>query len=342
MTDVSIGLLDLFARAPGDVVYFVLVFIAIQASFFMAVGQRMRQLDRRAGRYTVATLGSAIIWGVVLVGLLFSVLANQPPNSILPPLERAAQWAMVLLLGWAFLTADHEELPRFSNAIILVLLWVVVLSYFLTGVPWSSPEARTTGFNISSYNIGLTLGVLVTAVAGAALTLLYIRRILDAPLKIVFFALIAFGAVATLSQATRGTLPGDYAGWMRLTVLGALLIVPAILYRMIVQRLETAAQERIEEEKSKPFINVQPAVHGDMPLPLESIALPTLGNISERDSAPLMKALGLMLEDADPDGFPERVVNSAVNTLKADVGALLKVQDANFADVIYSYNKLLA
>ncbi len=342
MTEVPVDLLDLFARAPGDVVYFVLVFIAVQASFFMALGQRMRLRDRAASRYTLATLGAVIVWGVVLAGLLFGVLANQPTNAILPPLERAAQWAMVLLLGWAFLTADHDRLPRFSNAMILVLLWAVVLGYFLTGVPWSSPAARTSGFNVTNYNIGLTLAVLVTAVAGAALTLLYIRRILDAPLKIIFFALIAFGAVATLSQATRGALPGDYAGWMRLTVLGALLIVPAILYRMIVQRLETAAQERMEEDANRPFINVQPAVHGDMPLPLESIALPTLGSISERDSAPLMKALGLMLEDADPDGFPERVVNAAVNTLKADIGALLKVQDANFADVIYSYNKLLA
>ncbi|MBE0704288.1 MAG: hypothetical protein IH582_14155, partial [Afipia sp.] len=344
MTDVSIGLLDLFARAPGDVVYFVLVFIAVQASFFMAFGQRMRRLDRTAGRYTVATLGSAIIWGVVLVGLLFGVLANQPANAILPPLERSAQWAMVLLLGWAFLTADHEELGRLSNIAILVLLWAVVFGYFLTGVPWSSPDMRTTGFNVSSYSIALSTALLITSVVGAALTLIYIRRVLDAPLKIIFFALIAFGAVATLSQAANGTLTGDYSGWMRLTFLGALLIVPAILYRMIVLRLEQSVLDRVQEDASKPFISVQPAAaHGDMPMPLDqSLALPSLGSISERDSAPLMKALGLMLEESDPDGFPERVVKAAVNTLKADIGALLKVQDANFADVIFSYNKLLA
>ncbi|MCC6615634.1 MAG: hypothetical protein IT320_19345 [Anaerolineae bacterium] len=338
------GLLDLFARAPGDVVYFVLVFIAVQASFFMALGQRMRQLDRTAGRYTVATLGSAIIWGVVLVGLLFAVLANQPANAILPPLERAGQWAMVLLLGWAFLTADHEEWGRPSNVVLVILLWVVVFGYFLTGVPWSSPDVRTTGFNESSYSSALSLALLLTAIAGAVLTLVNIRRVLDAPLKIIFFALIAFGAVATLTQSANGTLTEDYSGWMRLTFLGALLIVPAILYRMIVQRLEQGVLERVQEEASKPFISVQPAAaYGEAPMPADqSFALPSLGSVSERDSAPLMKALGLMLEESDPDGFPERIVNAAVNTVKADVGALLKVQDANFADVIYSYNKLLA
>jgi len=338
------GLLDLFARAPGDVVYFVLVFIVVQASFFMALGQRSRQLDRRAGRYTVATLGSAIIWAVVLVGLLFAVLANQPANAILPPLERAAQWAMVLLLGWAFLTADHEDMGRLSNIVIVVLLWVVVFGYFLTGVPWSAPDIRTTDFNVSSYSIGLSVALLITATAGAVLTLVFIRKVLDAPLKIIFFALIAFGAVATLSQAANGTLSGDYSGWLRLTFLGALLIVPAILYRMIIQGLERAVIERVQEEVNKPFISVQPAAaHGEVPMPADqSYALPSLGSVSERDSAPLMKALGLMLEESDPDGFPERIVNAAVNTVKADVGALLKVQDANFADVIYSYNKLLA
>ena len=81
MTDVPIDLLDLFARAPGDVVYFVLVFIAVQASFFMALGQRMRLRDRAGSRYTLATLGAVIVWCVVLAGLLFGVLASQPTNA---------------------------------------------------------------------------------------------------------------------------------------------------------------------------------------------------------------------------------------------------------------------
>lgn len=336
MAEVSTDFLNLLARAPGDLFYFLLTLIVCQATFFMAIGQRMRMTDRPIGRYTLAAGASLAAWGAVMAGLVFGVLTSQPASMILPPLERAAQVIIILMLGWAFLTADHERAKRGANIALLVLLWLVVIGYFATGVEWSRPGGNAAGFNASSFGTAWSVAMLVTAVVGAGLTLFLIRDIFDAPLKIIFFALIAFGAVATLAASLQGGLPGDYSGIMRLAFLGALLLTPAILYRMIVQRYEQNVQANLQIQASAPAVPVEPAsVTGVEPVP-------GYATLSERDSAPLMKALGLILENADPDGFPRQIVTAACNILKADVGALLKLQDANFADVVYSYNKLLA
>ncbi len=335
MNEVSTSFLNLLARPPGDLFYFLLVFLIVIASFGMAVGQRLRIQDRASTRYALAALGVLVAWCVVLLGQFVAVLLDQPVNVILPPLERAVQVVIALVIGWAFLTADHERFGRGSNLLLLALLWGAVIGYVATGIEWSAPSARDTTFNLTAASSTWALTLVAISVAGAVLTLANIRLIFDAPLKVVFFALLAFGSVATLSGS--GALEGDYAGILRLAFLGALLVVPAVLYRLTINRLELAVQTQYAAQSSAPLLPVQPVF-------TPAAAEPSSAQIvlSERDSAPLMKALGMMLEDSDPDAFPRQVVSAVCSLLKADVGALLTVQDANFADVVYSYNKLLA
>ncbi len=100
---------NLFVRPPGDLLYYLAVIALSQAGFFMALGQRLRRpADRTSGRYTLATIGSVIAWALLMVGAMFALLSTQPADAILPPLERVVQVTTILLLAWAFLTADHD------------------------------------------------------------------------------------------------------------------------------------------------------------------------------------------------------------------------------------------
>jgi len=131
---------------------------------------------------------------------------------------------------------------------------------------------------------------------------------------------------------------GSTAGGARLAFVTSLVFMPVVLYRLIVGVLEA------EVDLLRGTVAAQPAavVTGDTssvssstsrlkataplaeevpppaPIPQQMAAAG-----AERESAQLMKALGIMLEKASPDSIPERIIEAALNSLKADVGALL-------------------
>jgi signal transduction histidine kinase len=65
------------------------------------------------------------------------------------------------------------------------------------------------------------------------------------------------------------------------------------------------------------------------------------GSPVERESVQLLKTLGLILEAVNPTSIPERIVIAGLEVLKADVGALLVLQDANYADISAAYNHMM-
>lgn len=342
MTELPNDFLNLFARNPGDIFYFLLTFILLQAAFFIVFGSRSRlQSNRTATRYTIATLVALVAWAVLMVGLIVSALTNQPTNLILPPLERAVQLMIVLVLSWAFVTADHERFGRFSNLALLGFGWAVVIGFFLTFLPWTSPGSAASGFANSSYSILWSAAMVAAATLGSVLTIIFIRSVLDAPLKVIFFALIGFGSLVTLMGALQGMLAGDYVGVLRLTFVGAMLLVPAILYRVVFYRMGQAAELPVPAPIAVPLNVLTMQSSPPVPPPDEGRGSQAVV-FSERESSAVMKALGLMLERPDPEAIPAQIVTSACTTLKGDVGALLSLQDANYADVIYSFNKLLS
>ncbi len=138
MPQTSVDFTNLFVRPPGDLLYYLAVIAVTQAGFFMALGQRLRRPGMRAPqRYTLGTLGVVIAWALLLVGAMFALLTSQPADAILPPLERVVQVATILLLAWAFLTADHDLWGRIPNLILLSLMAVVVVGYIITGIQWA-------------------------------------------------------------------------------------------------------------------------------------------------------------------------------------------------------------
>ncbi len=326
MAQTSVDFTNLFVRPPGDLLYFLVVIAVSQAGFFMALGQRLRRKDIRAsGRYTLAGLGVVITWALLMVGAIIALLSAQPADAILPPLERVVQVTTILLLGWAFLTADHDHWGRAPNLIVLTFLVLVVIGYVVTGVEWSSIYARSD-FNLSVFGVAWTFVAALLSLLGLVLTLIYFRYVVDAPLKLIYFAVLLIGFAATLAQTVQGNIIGDYSGSIRLAFLASLLLMPALTYRMVVAELETEIVTAAPDAAS--------AVR------IETPAVPVV-TAPDRESAQLMKALGIILENATLDTIPEQIVKATISVLKTDIGALLTVQAANYADITWGTDKVM-
>jgi signal transduction histidine kinase len=328
----AIDFTDIFVRSPGDLLFFLAVILMIEAGVFMALERRLRAPgDRGAERYLLAGIGATIVWALLMVGAVFALLTGQNSSVILPPLERVAQVVTILVFGWAFLTAGNEQQwNRAANVVLLVGLALLIVGYIITGVQW--PDiASQTDFNLSIFGVAWTLIPALIALVGIVLMVMYFRLVPDAPLKLVFFVVLLVGYGGTLLQIAQGSIIGDASGVSRLAFLAALPVVPAVIYRMVVSHLTI---ERLSA--SQPIV---PRT-GDDSTPTSMPTVPTVMTPVERESAQLLRALGLILEQPSPAHIPQHVVLTALEILKADVGMLLTLPDANYADVVYAFDAI--
>ena len=316
---------SLFLRPPGDLLYYLIVMAISQAGFFMALGQRVKHPTARAYRQYVLAMGGVVIaWALLLIGALFALLSGQPADSILPPMERIAQVVALVLLGWAFITADSDRWGRAPDIILLLLIGAAALGFVFTGVEWAGDYARSD-FNLSGFGVAWTFNAAVLSAFGVLLLILYFRHIADVPLKLVFFVVTLFGYVGTLVQTAQGNIIGDYSGVIRLTFVAALILVPILIYRVILAHLEKQVED-------KPV--VLPTIRVETPEAPPSSA-------ADREATQLMRALGMMLEHATLETIPERIVTSTLTVLRVDIGALLRVQSANYADIEWGVDKVM-
>lgn len=333
--------LNIFVRSPGDIIYFLGVIAITQAALFMVLGERWRHPELNdTKRYTLALLGVMVSWVVLMLGVLYTVIAAQDINAILPPLERAVNVVMILLIGWAFLTANPDRDARGANIVILLLLALVIGGYILTGVQW--PDAVERGnFNLTTFGVAWTFIPFILSLLGIILLIVYFRSVTDAPLKLVFFVILTFGYGATLLQISQFNLIGNYAGTARLATLAAFPILPAIIYRMVMNHFQMEIRQIAEALPPPDTGGFTPAT-GQTPPPANLLTPVASGPILspvQRDNVQLLKTLGLILEDANPNSIPQRVVTAGLEVLKAEVGAVLTFKDANYADVSAAYDK---
>lgn len=287
-------------------------------------------------RYTLALLGVVFAWSLMLAGVLFIQVTNQSPKLILPPLERAVSAASFLLLGWAFLTADHQRWRTASNSVVLLLLLVVAIAYAVSGIVWIDLAANND-FNLTIFGLFWTFVLFALPVFGILLTILLFSEIINAPLKFVFFVLAALGAGITLLQYQMAQIVplGDYMGIFRLTYTLAQVIVPLVVYFLVVEQYE----QTINRQQSVPTSTPAPTPRVQrQPAPVE-----VQPRVSPSDAlnAQLLKAMGMIIESGDPMDIPAHAVETVLELLRADVGALLRLQDANYADISVAQDRMM-
>jgi signal transduction histidine kinase len=331
--------LDLLVRPPGNLIYFVLIMVISQASLFMAMGERWRlPSDPTARRYSLATTGLVIIWFVVMVGALIALLTNQSAVAILPPLERAATSLSIVLLTWAFLSPESTGRSTLINSSVLLLMVAIVIGYLLTGVDWGG-VAQQLEFNSTPYAVTWAAIPFALSILSIFALIAYFRRIPDAPLKLIFFTLLAIGFGVTMFRLAQGFAAGHDPGPARLAFLAALPLLPAILYRSTLARMQHEISTKARQVTAAPAPAIAPAPVTPIERPLVTPP-PTSISPMQRDSIQLLRTLGLIMEEATPTSIPERIVKSALESLKAEAGALFTLQDANYADIVAGYDRV--
>lgn len=327
----GIDFLNLFVRPPGELLYFFTVIAISLASLFMALSQRLRHPDDpSATRYTLALVGIVLAWILLMLGALLALLTDRQAVSVLPPLERFATLLSVILLGWAFL-AEAPQLGRAGRVFLAALLIAVIAGYIVTAVQWVTLAGRVD-YNLSLYGTTWSFAAALLSGVGILLMIVYFRVVFDAPLKLVFFLILLFGYGGTLLQIASGSIIGDYAGPIRLAFVAALSIIPALLYRAVIVRFEHALYLAYQGA-------ARSAAQQDlMRIPAADRVGAGLSSAAEREALQLLRALGIILEGADTLNLQEKVVHAAIELFKADVGGLLRLQDANYADFSYVYD----
>lgn len=310
--------------------FFLVVMVLNLISLLMSLTLATNETHARQ-RYTMALSGIVFAWALMFAGVLFIQFTNQSSEAILPPLERAVTAASVLLLAWAFLTADHARWRKLSNNIILVLLLIVAIAYAITGIVWIEIFAETD-FNLSAFGLSWVFALFAIPVVGILLTFLLFKDVVDAPLKVVYFLLIALGGGLTIYQMTQNGLIGNYTGVYRMAFTLAQIIVPLLVYRVVISQYQTELEERL--------------VQGRTPVPAPRTVAPPPPEpqrISQSDAlnAQLLKAMGMILETGEPDDIPAQIVNTILDVLRADVGGLLHLQDINYADISVAQDRMM-
>ncbi|MCS6834737.1 MAG: ATP-binding protein [Anaerolineae bacterium] len=236
----------------------------------------------------------------------------------LPPLERAIWAISSVSFAWAFVASDTAPRRRSVNIAALLLVMLIVLGYLVVAVPWAV-TAVPIDFNL---RYGLPWAVIVAVLNLVAFGLVLLYRPVDAPVKSLVFLAMALGQAASIAQ---GEVLGNISGWGRLGFMAALLVVPIIVFRAIM-RLEA----------HPPQAQRTPALASQE---VPRVVKPVVSQ-SDSQSALLLRALGQILEDPSPLLLPQRIVEATTHMLKADLGAILRLQDANYADVLYGYDRV--
>ncbi|MFC1959978.1 histidine kinase dimerization/phospho-acceptor domain-containing protein, partial [Chloroflexota bacterium] len=320
-------LLILFIMPPGNLLYFLAIIAVSQAALYIALEHGLRDPSQAAiRRYSQASLGIMFGWLILGLGAIVGMFTAQPTNNILPPLEHTVNTLVIILAGWAFLTAESPTSNRLWDVITVALVGLTAIGGIFTLTQWL-PLAALVDFNSTLYALAWTFIPLVLCLFLLLILLYRIRTIPDVPLKMVFFAILIAGYGVSAFRVANNSLLGDYVSVIRAAFLLAMPFYVLVLYRYVTHQLTTAAA-------GPPA--AQPATS-----PTPKTGRPQVSATPiERESVQLLRALGDMLDSSNPGDLPQQITIATANALKADIVALGQVKDANWVDIVASYDNI--
>ena len=345
MSRTPLDILNLFVEFPGDLLFFLLVIACSQGALFLAFGHRSRfPFEHATRRYVITAAGLVVVWLVMLAAAFLAQYANLDANRFMPPLERLAYSVTLVMIAWAFLSADFVRWQNRSNLFVFGVTFLLALLYVNTARVWLAVEGDPIGFNASSY-APLWSGVLLAiAAASGLLSIANVSRVVDAPLKLLFFLLFFLGNGLDLYQLSQGEIAGSYLGGARLAYVAGLVLFPLIIYRLAVALLENSLVEVVLAASQPSSALVQTPAEPDAPVSAALMSAPSSWNFAaapvQSDTRLLLNAIGIMMNSRDDAALPDQIVNSTLESLGADVCILIRIQDNNYADVTAGYDRV--
>ena len=348
MSRTALDILNVFVESPGDLLFFLLVIALSQASLFLAFGHRSRfPFEHATRRFVVASAALVILWLLMLGAALLAQYSDLEADGFMPPMERLTYAVSLLILAWAFLSADFYRWQNRSNLLVFAATFLLALLYVNSARGWLMAYGEGLAFNSTDY-APLWSGVTASLAGfGLLLALLNFKHIVDAPLKVLFFLVFIFGNGWDLYQFSQGAFVGNYLGPARLAYLAGLVLLPLIIYRLAVALLEHSLVEVVLAASQPSPALMQSPSPAEAPGAAEVDALlaaPSSWNFSASqvptDRRQLLNAIGVMLETREGARIPQQIVRAALDMLQVEVCALLRMQDNQYADVIAGYDQV--
>ena len=337
--------LDLFVQFPGDLLFFLLVIAFSLGALYLAIGHRSRfPVEHATRRFVYSAAGLLLVWLVMMGAALLAQAANINTNRFMPPLERLAYALSLVVMAWAFLSADFARWQNRSNLFVFGISLILVLLYLNTAQTWLAEAGEASSFNASAdASLWSTIPVAI-AIAGLLLAAVNVRHLIDAPLKVLFFLVFILGNGLDLVLLAEGEIAGSYLGGARLAYVAGLALFPAIIYRLAVALLENSLVE-VVLAASQPASALEAPVADDE----EQSAAPLLSAPSswsfsaapvQTDQRLILNAAAMMMDPRDDVDLSTQIVESALEALGADVCVMVRAQDNNYADVTAGYDRI--
>lgn len=337
--------LDLFVRFPGDLLFFLLVIAFSLGALYLAIGHRSRfPVEHATRRYVFSAAGLLLVWLVMMGAALLAQFADISVNRYMPPLERMAYAISLVVMAWAFLSADFVHWRNRSNLFLFGVSLLLMLVYLRTAQSWLNAEAATSNFNASANAMLWSAIPVAIAIAGALFAALNARHLIDAPLKALFFLIIILGNGLDLVHLSDGEVAGSYLGGARLAYVAGLALYPLIIYRLAVALLENSLVEVVMAASQPASALEEPTVEAEEQSDDPLLSAPSSWSFSaapvQTDRRLFLSAVGMMMDPRDDANLASQIVESTLEALGADLCILVRVQEGGYADVSAGYDRV--
>ena len=224
---------------------------------------------------------------------------------MLPPLERLAQAVSLAALAYGLLGAEVLAGRQRADAGLLLAAALAALLFAYTA------QQRIVITNDEPFNAlelarvwsALTLAL---ALFAAAAIIVYRTVVIDAPLKLLPFGIIAVGSAYDFWQLSVGAATGDFLGSARLTFAAAMALAPLICGRRLLTLMD---EENAEAEAAL------------------VVAQAEASNQSVNDEVSLSQALISILGAHDTAELARRVTETAAHSLGVEARLLIRDDD---------------
>jgi len=270
-------IIELLSQTPGNLVYHLVVLLAMQATLGIAAWQWRRQrglkwqakpADHFAPRLTLAAAGMILGRISIIVAALFTSGNQTMATAVLPPLEHFVDALTVILLIWA-LAPQLSRLPRLNHVILVIVLLFGGVMYLFLAQNWYNAvlnDAAVASYNLSSQAIIWSVFQLALLVPGLLIVLTVRRR--DWLLRaIILFILAAAHGLRLINYPETAAISTDIAYWARLGNLLALPLLAALAYRHnLAELLQTHRYQRPPSEQLAHFLQLSRQVINSLDL----------------------------------------------------------------------------
>lgn len=259
---------DILSSPLGSLVYHLLLFLAVQAALSMAWGEWRRARHEQARRLLLAMVGLLVVRASYIVAALLALAGWAQSWVLLPPVERFADTASIVFLGWAFMPPAQRRL-RAWDLLFGTNLFLTVGACIAFTLLWgqaSVPANYNTSWQAlvwSLWQIGLIL-----------LAALAVVRSRDEGWGVFFLAMLLMLLGRPLQIAYPGNVP-HLPTWERLANLMAYPLLTVAVYQNIVVglrlhslQLQDISQASLDQIKSLLFLfDASRRMSGSLDLP---------------------------------------------------------------------------